>query len=248
MGKYILPKVRLLRKFGLLPGITRKIEKKRQNSPGQHGKPFFFISKEKKFLSENFKDKLLEKQKLRYNYGITEKQLYQYYLYSRKKKSANTKSVLILLESRLDTLVFRIGFASTIPFARQMINHGHILVNNKKISIPSFLCRKKDIISLTNKEKTKKLIIPLLNTCLEKREKTIERNKEILSMKCKLLNKLGLDKIVARKLSKTRSKTLLPTYLDLNLKDISAKLVSHVNSKEAHIIIKERKIIEFYSK
>ena len=80
-------------------------------------------------LSDDYRERLLEKQKLRFNYGVTEKQLLAYY----KKQNVNgsTGSLLLeILEARLDCVVYRLGFASTIPAARQIINHGHVLVNN----------------------------------------------------------------------------------------------------------------------
>ena len=81
------------------------------------------------------------KQKLKFNYGLTESQLFRYLKEARRRKGVTGLILLQLLEMRLDTLCFTLGFAKTIAQARQLVNHGHITVNNKTVSIPSFQCR-----------------------------------------------------------------------------------------------------------
>ena len=111
-----------------MPGLTRKNVKNRTKTPGQHGQVVFAKSK-RSSLSDDYKDRLLEKQKLRFNYGVTEKQLVAYYK-EAKRRSGSTGSLLLeILEARLDCVIYRLGFAPTIPAARQIINHGHVNVN-----------------------------------------------------------------------------------------------------------------------
>ena len=157
MVRYTGARIRIIRRLGLLPGLTRKSIKNRTTTPGMHGKMLFTKSK-RSSLSDDYKERLLEKQKLRFNYGITEKQLVSYYKESKRKTGSTGSILLELLESRLDCVVYRLGFAATIPAARQIVNHGHILVNNKLINIPSFLCKKEDLISIKQREPSKKLI------------------------------------------------------------------------------------------
>ena len=141
MVRYTGPRIRIIRRLGLLPGLTRKSTKNRTKTPGQHGKIMFTKTK-RSSLSDDYRERLFEKQKLRSNYGVTEKQLISYFKEAKRKSGATGTVLLELLESRLDCVVYRLGFASTIPAARQIVNHGHILVNNKSLRIPSFICKK----------------------------------------------------------------------------------------------------------
>lgn len=133
MSRYMGPRLRIVRRLGVLPGLTSKTSKKTA-SPGQSGSSSF------KKLSE-YCIRLREKQKLRFNYSITDRQLLNYFKKARKKKGSSGFELLSLLEMRLDNIVFRLGLASTILFARQLISHGHISVNGKVINIPSFICK-----------------------------------------------------------------------------------------------------------
>lgn len=142
MSRYRGPRLRIIRRLGKLPGLSRKLSKK-INSPGQHG-----VSSNRKLSQFNIR--LREKQKLRYHYGISERQLLNYIKKSRKKKGSSGRLLLTFLEMRLDNIVFRLGFAPTIMAAKQIINHGHILVNEVLVSIPSFSCQSKDIIKIKN--------------------------------------------------------------------------------------------------
>ncbi|KAI3423603.1 hypothetical protein D9Q98_010787, partial (chloroplast) [Chlorella vulgaris] len=92
--------------------------------------------------------RLKEKQKLRFNYGISERQLMSYVREARKRKGSTGEILLQILEMRLDTIIFRLGFAPTIAAARQLINHGHIVVNGRRVDIPSSLCKVNDSISV----------------------------------------------------------------------------------------------------
>lgn len=123
--------------------------KKRAYAPGQHGQ-------DKKKVSEYGKQ-LTEKQKLRDMYGVNERQFRRLFLMASKSDEITGIAFFKILESRLDNLVYRMGFATTRAQARQLVNHGHILVNGKKIDIPSYLCKVNDVISL--KEGSKDLAV-----------------------------------------------------------------------------------------
>ena len=114
---------------------------KRPFGPGQHGQ-------DRKRKPSNYSVQLTEKQKLRFMYGLSEKQFKRLVNESGKMKGVHGENLFILLESRLDNIVYRAGFANTRRAARQLVNHGHILVNNKKVDIPSYRVKPNDIITL----------------------------------------------------------------------------------------------------
>jgi len=102
--------------------------------------------------------RLEEKQKLKFNYGLTESQLYRYVKEARRRQGVTGLILLQLLEMRLDTICFNLGFASTIAGARQLVNHGHILVNGERVNIPSFQCQINDVIGIKQKTSSKTLV------------------------------------------------------------------------------------------
>jgi small subunit ribosomal protein S4 len=102
--------------------------------------------------------RLEEKQKLRFNYGVSEKQLIRYVKKARRIQGSTGQVILRLLEMRLDNTVFRLGMAPTIPGARQLVNHGHITVNGRPVNIASYNCRPGDVIGVRNREKSRKLV------------------------------------------------------------------------------------------
>ena len=114
---------------------------KRPYGPGQHGK-------DRKRKPSNYSVQLAEKQKARFMYGISEKQFKKLVNDSAKMKGVHGENLLILLESRLDNIVYRIGFATTRRGARQLVNHGHITVNGKKVDIPSYRVKPGDVIAI----------------------------------------------------------------------------------------------------
>lgn len=130
-------------------GHTLKKGDKREYAPGQHGAA-------KKKQSEYGKQ-LTEKQKLRELYGVSERQFRRLFLLARKKDGVTGKEFMTILETRLDNLVYRMGFATTRRAARQLVSHKHITVNGKVIDIPSYLCNVNDVISL--KENSKDLVV-----------------------------------------------------------------------------------------
>ena len=102
---------------------------------------------------------LAEKQKVRFIYGVMEKQFHKYYIMATKKDGITGEMLLQILESRLDNVVYRLGFAKTRKQARQMVNHGHILLNGAKVSIPSYLVKVGDVITVKENSGIKKLIV-----------------------------------------------------------------------------------------
>lgn len=139
MSRYTGPRLKIVRRLGELPGLTRKIVVSKKPSL--------------KKKSSQYGIRLETKQKLRFHYGVTERQLVRYVKRARSLKGSTGKILLKLLEMRLDNVIFRVGLAPTIPFARQIINHGHVLVNNKKMNIPSYQCQLNDKISIKTIEK-----------------------------------------------------------------------------------------------
>ena len=149
MARYTGAKLRITRRLGDLPGLTSKI-KKRTNRPGQHG------AVNKKLTQYGIR--LEEKQKLRFNYGVSEKQLMNYVKQAKKIKGATGTILLHLLEMRLDNLVFRLGLAPTIAAARQLVNHKHICVNQSCVSIPSYQCQPGDTLTIKKSTRSEKLV------------------------------------------------------------------------------------------
>jgi small subunit ribosomal protein S4 len=153
MSRYRGPKLRITRRLGELPGLTTKVAT-RDTLPGQHK-----IVRGKQGNVSSYSIRLQEKQKLRYNYGLTEKQLLAYVKEAKRLKGSTGSLILQLLEMRLDNVVFRSGLGPTIPAARQLVNHGHITVNGNKVTIPSFQCRSGDILAVKDKPTSKTLAL-----------------------------------------------------------------------------------------
>ena len=149
MARYIGAKLRITRRLGDLPGLTSKKSKLTQR-PGQHG------ATQKKLTQ--YAIRLEEKQKLRFNYGLSEKQLMNYIKQAKKIKGATGSILLQLLEMRLDNVIFRLGMAPTIAAARQLVGHKHITINNKCVSIPSYQCQPGDTISVKDSQASKQLV------------------------------------------------------------------------------------------
>lgn len=146
MSRYTGPRLKVLRALGVdLPGLSRKSMQERPTPPGQHG-----LKKSNSRKSE-FGQQLMEKQKLRFNYGLTERQLRRVVVDAKKDRGATGDKLVELLERRLDNLVFRAGFAPTIPSARQLVSHGHIALNGRRVTIPSIRLRVGDAFGPTEK-------------------------------------------------------------------------------------------------
>ncbi|NES85371.1 MAG: 30S ribosomal protein S4 [Moorea sp. SIO2B7] len=149
MSRYRGPRLRIVRRLGELPGLTRK-NARRAYPPGQHGQA-------RRKRSE-YAIRLEEKQKLRFNYGVTEKQLVRYVRKARRATGSTGQALLQLLEMRLDNTVFRLGMAGTIPAARQLVNHGHVTVNGRPVDIASYQCRPGDVISVRDRDISRRLV------------------------------------------------------------------------------------------
>ncbi|MEM9448278.1 MAG: 30S ribosomal protein S4 [Cyanobacteria bacterium P01_E01_bin.6] len=149
MSRYRGPRLRIVRRLGELPGLTRKAAK-RAYPPGQHGQA-------RRKRSE-YAIRLEEKQKLRFNYGLTERQLLRYVKKARRAQGSTGQVVLQLLEMRLDNTIFRLGMAPTIPGARQLVNHGHITVNGRPVNIASYNCKPGDVIGVRARDRSRQLV------------------------------------------------------------------------------------------
>lgn len=141
MARYTGPNNKKARRVSFSILENGKDIAKRSYGPGQHGK-------DRKRKPSNYAIQLNEKQKARFMYGISEKQFKKLVNDSAKMKGVHGENLLILLESRLDNIVYRIGFATTRRGARQLVNHGHITVNGKKVDIPSYRVKPGDVIAI----------------------------------------------------------------------------------------------------
>ncbi|MEM9245565.1 MAG: 30S ribosomal protein S4, partial [Cyanobacteria bacterium P01_F01_bin.153] len=148
MARYRGPRLRVVRRLGELPGLSRKTPK-RAYPPGQHGQG-------RRKRSE-YAIRLEEKQKLRFNYGVSERQMLRYVRKARRASGSTGTVLLQLLEMRLDNTIFRMGLAPTIPAARQLVSHGHILVNERRVNVPSYQCREGEVITVRKRDASRKL-------------------------------------------------------------------------------------------
>lgn len=150
MARYTGPRSKISRRFGIpIFGVSKALERKNY-PPGQHG------AKGRRKQSE-YGVALGEKQKLRYSYGVLERQFRRYFEIARKKRGVTGEILLQLLESRLDNVVYRLGFASTRRQARQMVGHGHIFVNGKRVTVPSFSVKSGQEIEVYNTPKARQM-------------------------------------------------------------------------------------------
>ncbi len=157
MARYTGPNNKKARRLSFSILENGKDIAKRPYGPGQHGK-------DRKRKPSNYSVQLAEKQKARFMYGISEKQFKKLVNDSAKMKGVHGENLLILLESRLDNIVYRIGFATTRRGARQLVNHGHITVNGKKVDIPSYRVKPGDVIAIKeNSSDHKGIEIALVN-------------------------------------------------------------------------------------
>lgn len=132
---------------------------RRAYAPGQHGPT-------KRVKLTNYGQQLHEKQKIRFMYGVNERQFYNTFVKASKMKGVTGENFLAMLESRLDNVVYRLGFARTRRAARQLVNHGHILVNGKKVDIPSYVVKPGTVIEIKEKSRNMKAINEALEATL----------------------------------------------------------------------------------
>ncbi|MES2504133.1 MAG: 30S ribosomal protein S4 [Myxococcota bacterium] len=153
MARYRGPRLKIIRRLGTpLPGLMRTDpDLRRPYGPGQHGPT-------KKSKLSGFALRLREKQKLRFHYGLSEKQLKRYVATAFRVKGNPGLTLLTSLESRLDSVLFRAGFAPSISAARQMARHGHIAVNGRRVDIPSYAVEAGEVLAVHEKSKMKEAI------------------------------------------------------------------------------------------
>jgi small subunit ribosomal protein S4 len=147
MARQLQPKIKLMRKIGQDLGLKSnsvKVAKRIAILPGFHGR------KGRRKVSD-YGNQLHEKQKVKIMYGVLEKQFRQYFAWATKNPKATGTALLTLLERRLDNTIYRLGLAPTRASARQLISHGNVQVNNKRLSIPSYLVEIGDTVNLSNK-------------------------------------------------------------------------------------------------
>lgn len=143
MARYTGPRVRISRRFGVpIFGSSKYLERKNY-APGMHGP-------KARRKQTDYALGLIEKQKLRYYYGLMERQFHGVYQRALKQRGVTGETMLQILETRLDNIVYQLGFANTRAAARQMVGHGHVLVNGRKVSIPSYSLRVNDVVEVKN--------------------------------------------------------------------------------------------------
>nr|AYQ94880.1 ribosomal protein S4 [Microspora sp. UTEX LB472] len=241
MSRYIGPRLRILRRIGKLRGFTKKKPFRRifkgkgpfQGKvipPGQHGMAKLFKSKSSDYLL-----RLKVKQRLRYNYGVTEKQLVNSMKKAKKLKKSTGQALLQMLEMRLDNIVFRLNMAPTIIAARQLVAHGHIQVNGKKVNIPSYMCRPKEVISVAMKKASLNLVNRNLHFYHENINFYRKRIENTLAFVC-VRKKIAVDMLTALQLISNGkvfvngTKIILPQYV-CNSKDVLSLSKSQLPSK-----------------
>ena len=151
MSRYTGSSYKQARRVGFSITETGKELARRPFGPGQHGS-------DRKGKLSDYGTQLKEKQKVRFMYGVNERQFRKTFEEAGKLSGIHGTNFLRLLESRLDNLVYRIGFASTRRAARQLVNHGHVTVNGKKVDIPSYRVKVGDVISLKDNDKNLKVV------------------------------------------------------------------------------------------
>ena len=151
MSRYTGPAYKKSRRVGFSTLENGKDLARRSYKPGQHGQ-------DRKAKPSNYSEQLNEKQKVKFTYGMTEKQFHQLFNKAGKMEGIHGENFLRLLESRLDNIVYRMGLSTTRRGARQIVNHNHILVNGRKVNIPSYTCKPGDVISVKEVSKDHKAI------------------------------------------------------------------------------------------
>jgi small subunit ribosomal protein S4 len=157
MARYTGPRTKISRRFGVaLFGPSKALER-RNFPPGQHG---LRAGRKKK---SDYSIALGEKQKLRFQYGVLEKQFRGYYEEAAQRRGVTGEILLQLLELRLDNVCYRLGFSNTRAAARQLVNHGHVLVNGKRVDIPSYSVKPGDKIKIGPKPSAQQLALRMMD-------------------------------------------------------------------------------------
>jgi len=152
MARYTGPKSRISRRYGVaLFGPSKSLERKNY-PPGMHG------PKGSRRKQSDYATALAEKQKLRHQYGLMERQFRRYFETALRKRGVTGETLLQMLETRLDNIVYRLGFANSRGSARQLVAHGHVTVNNHKVNIPSYNLKAGDTIAIKDKPGSRRLV------------------------------------------------------------------------------------------
>ncbi|MDR3227441.1 MAG: 30S ribosomal protein S4 [Prevotellaceae bacterium] len=187
MAKYIGPKTKIARKFGEpIYGPDKYLDRK-NFPPGQHG-----LAKKRKKISE-YGTQLQEKQKVKYTYGLLERQFRIFYERASKMKGRKGENLIILLESRLDNIVYRLGIAPTRAAARQLVGHRHIVVNGDVCNIPSYIVKVGDVVGVREKSKSLEVIQSSLSGLTTSRYSWLEWDSTTLAGK--YINKVDRSEI-----------------------------------------------------
>src|ERR1700761_1564593 len=151
MGRYTGPKTKVSRRYGVpLFGPSKALERKNY-PPGMHG------PKGSRRKQSDYAIALAEKQKLRYQYGVLERQFRRYFSIASTRRGVTGEILLQLLETRLDNVVYRLGFANSRSAARQLVSHGHVQVNSRKVDVSSFNVKAGDAITVKDKPQSRRL-------------------------------------------------------------------------------------------
>jgi small subunit ribosomal protein S4 len=151
MARYTGPKSKISRRYGVaLFGPSKALERKNY-PPGMHG-PKGARRKQSEYASA-----LAEKQKLRFQYGLMERQFRRYFETALRKRGVTGETLLQMLETRLDNVVYRLGFANSRSAARQMVSHGHVMVNNRKVNVSSYNLKAGDVITIKDRPTSRRL-------------------------------------------------------------------------------------------
>lgn len=150
MARYIGPKTKVARKFGVaIFGDDKNFEKRKNQPPGQHGP-----NKRRGTKKSEYAVQLAEKQKAKYTYGILERQFANMFDKAHRSKGVTGEVLLQLCESRLDNVVYRLGYAKSRAAARQLVSHKHIAVNGEIVNIPSYILKPGEVISVRERSKS----------------------------------------------------------------------------------------------
>ncbi|MDR1056515.1 MAG: 30S ribosomal protein S4 [Prevotellaceae bacterium] len=177
MARYIGPKTKIARKFGEPIFGTDKSFERKNYPPGQHG-----LAKKRKKVSE-YGIQLTEKQKVRYTYGLLERQFRNLYEKASRMKGRKGENLIILLESRLDNTIYRLGISPSRPAARQLVTHSHIIVNGRVCNIPSYILKPGDVVGVRERSKSLEIIQNSIRSVTKSRFSWLEWDSVTLSAK-----------------------------------------------------------------
>ncbi|MFA6563509.1 MAG: 30S ribosomal protein S4 [Verrucomicrobiia bacterium] len=157
MARYKGPKQRISRRYGVPIFGPHKVLEKRAYPPGQHG------PRSRRKLTDYARG-LAEKQKLRYCYGLMERQFRRCFEEAKKRRGNTADTLLQILETRLDNIVFRLGYAPSRPAARQLVTHGHLRVNGRRVNIPSYSVKPGDVIEARENARSRQIVVKSLES------------------------------------------------------------------------------------